>query len=327
MRRSVILAALSQNQPSSSDSPSSSSSSPGATSSPSVLKKPNSNSLSQVRSANGGGYGALLGSKPFKTPFAKVLPRGEGTGRKRKRIDYSGLGGDDNDEDASVTDKNAPRKCVKSLEGAYKGIDATGVSLNVDNRTWKVFAPKDGAIKRGFSVPTMKTKEGRVIETQLTHAALGTRRAVDIPPRPLHDPMGEHSIVLFDPTIDDVDAEKEKERIRQAQEETEKANQQLKGPHKSLAELLGLNKKKEKVIEKVPVVIDPRLGKVLRPHQIEGVKVSQYMPSTGHRRVHVLTSLDTHHSSYTAALLVSSIQRQRDVSWQMRWVLVRRYNA
>ncbi|CAO1616307.1 unnamed protein product [Sympodiomycopsis kandeliae] len=277
MRRSVILAALNQNQSDPSDSSSASSGvSNGSSPSPAHIKKPNPSALSQVRSANGGGYGALLGSKPFKTPFLKTATRGDGAGRKRRKVDYSGLGGEESSGDDETHVENgsskSSRKNVKTLEGMYKGIDASGVSLNVDNRTWKVFQPKDGAMKRGFAVPTMKTKDGRLIETQLTHAALGTRRAIDIPPRPLHDPMGEHSIVLFDPTIDDVEAEREKERLQKAQEENEKINEQPAGPHKSLAELLGLNKKKEKVVEKVPVVIDPRLGKVLRPHQVEGVK-------------------------------------------------------
>ena len=40
-----------------------------------------------------------------------------------------------------------------------------------------------------------------------------------------------------------------------------------------LKELLGGGKDKKKMGNKVPVVIDPRLCKVLRPHQIEGVKV------------------------------------------------------
>jgi len=42
--------------------------------------------------------------------------------------------------------------------------------------------------------------------------------------------------------------------------------------HKSLAEILGL-KKEVQERPRVPVVIDPRLAKVLRPHQVEGVKV------------------------------------------------------
>lgn len=44
--------------------------------------------------------------------------------------------------------------------------------------------------------------------------------------------------------------------------------------HKSLAEILGIPKRGDvKEQPKVAVVIDPKVAKVLRPHQIEGVKV------------------------------------------------------
>jgi DNA repair and recombination RAD54-like protein len=44
--------------------------------------------------------------------------------------------------------------------------------------------------------------------------------------------------------------------------------------HRSLAEILGIPKRGEPVDQpKVAVVIDPKITKVLRPHQIEGVKV------------------------------------------------------
>ena len=44
--------------------------------------------------------------------------------------------------------------------------------------------------------------------------------------------------------------------------------------HKSLAEILGIPKRGQVVEQaKVAVVIDPKIAKVLRPHQIEGVKV------------------------------------------------------
>ncbi len=42
----------------------------------------------------------------------------------------------------------------------------------------------------------------------------------------------------------------------------------------SLKQLLGSGKDKKAKVDKVAVVIDPRLTKVLRPHQVEGVKVS-----------------------------------------------------
>jgi DNA repair and recombination RAD54-like protein len=238
-------------------------------------------------------------------------------------------GEDDDDDDAGPDDSGCgggkrSKKAAKTLEGMYKGIDASGVSLNVDTRKWSVFKPKDGAMKRGFSLPSMKSKDGKIIELQPTYAALGTRRAIEIPPRPLHDPMGEHAIVLFDPTIDDAEAEREKERLRLEQDEQEKLNAQNVGPHKSLADLLGLNKKKTKVVEKVPVVIDPRLAKVLRPHQIEGVKVSRiasYEASLLFRDGELTGFLTTWLSSSCISVqLVSSTQRHRAVSWLTRWV-------
>lgn len=92
--------------------------------------------------------------------------------------------------------------------------------------------------------------------------------------KPLHDPSGEFAIVLYDPTIDDVPEEpKKKEPGEPNGEDQPKIEEPL--VHKSLADILGLKKKVEGR-PKVPVVIDPRLAKVLRPHQVEGVKVCQF---------------------------------------------------
>ena len=87
-------------------------------------------------------------------------------------------------------------------------------------------------------------------------------------PKPLHDPSGEFAIVLYDPTIDD------KPTTMDAAEKAPKEKEKIDGPimHKSLGEILGLKKKVEDR-PRIPVVIDPRLTKVLRPHQVEGVKV------------------------------------------------------
>lgn len=98
---------------------------------------------------------------------------------------------------------------------------------------------------------------------------LGMRRGATFVVKPLHDPSGEFAIVLYDPTVDGKPAKKKEES-----ENSEDVPPKLDEPlvHKSLADILGL----KKVVEdrpKVPVVIDPRLAKILRPHQIEGVKV------------------------------------------------------
>ena len=109
---------------------------------------------------------------------------------------------------------------------------------------------------------------------------LGLRQGAVFVARPLHDPSGEFAIVLFDPTIDDMQndiankGEKEGEYhdIDAADKSTEVVKLDRPVMHKSLAEILGL-KKEVQERPRVPVVIDPRLAKVLRPHQVEGVKV------------------------------------------------------
>ena len=72
--------------------------------------------------------------------------------------------------------------------------------------------------------------------------------------------------------------EKEEEKERLAKEAAEKTDGMYNPHGKSLRELLGDPKAKRRQHPKVPVVIDPRLTKVLRPHQVEGVKVRFFVP-------------------------------------------------
>lgn len=150
-------------------------------------------------------------------------------------------------------------------------------------KQFPVYKPKSlsSIIGKGFTIPGMK-KRGVLVENRPTNQALGTRRALEVIPRPLFDPMEEMSIVLWDPTTDDRDAERalEKERIEQARKEAEgdteadELERERRKVHRSLADMLGLvsSGQKKKQAVKVAVVIDPRVGKVLRPHQVEGVK-------------------------------------------------------
>lgn len=94
------------------------------------------------------------------------------------------------------------------------------------------------------------------------------RRGATFVVKPLHDPSGEFAIVLYDPTVDD----KSVKKIVEAEITEEPPKLDVPLVHKSLADILGLKKQVEDR-PKVPVVIDPRLSKILRPHQIEGVKV------------------------------------------------------
>ncbi|RDW65876.1 DNA-dependent ATPase RAD54 [Aspergillus mulundensis] len=98
---------------------------------------------------------------------------------------------------------------------------------------------------------------------------LGMRQGATFVVKPLHDPSGEFAIVLYDPTVDDIDEATPKEQDKDGEDKDQKLDEPL--VHKSLADILGLKKKVEER-PKVPVVIDPRLAKILRPHQVEGVK-------------------------------------------------------
>jgi DNA repair and recombination RAD54-like protein len=84
--------------------------------------------------------------------------------------------------------------------------------------------------------------------------------------------MADHAIVLYDPTIDDIPTMEEIDEAA-LEEERKRKEAERNGPHKSLKAILGIVDVKKKQEVKVPVVIDPVLSKMLRPHQIEGVKV------------------------------------------------------
>ncbi|CCO27686.1 DNA repair and recombination protein RAD54 and RAD54-like protein [Rhizoctonia solani AG-1 IB] len=218
--------------------------------------------------------------KPFKspapaTPVARPQPQ-----RKRKRVVYKEQGSDSESDSGGKGKKNKNKK--KPVDDSYQDeANTSGVNIN---KLFPTFGPPKPITGR-FSLPSITDKSGNVVPAVMTNVALGIRPAVKIPPRPLHDPMADHAIVLFDPTIDtrETDEErKEREKLEaavKAREEKEKAALEagaanLYNPHKSLRELLGGGKDTQlTVAPKVPVVIDPKLGKILRPHQIEGVKV------------------------------------------------------
>jgi DNA repair and recombination RAD54-like protein len=130
-----------------------------------------------------------------------------------------------------------------------------------------------------FKVPTIqaKTDEQRKITPKAakvaavataaiqasTNSNFGERKTLGLkrrmgPPRALYDHTAEDAIVLWDP--DQVPVEEEELKIT-----TDKPKK--KG--KSLSEILGIEKEEKKLVH---VVVDPVLGRVLRPHQVEGVK-------------------------------------------------------
>lgn len=189
-------------------------------------------------------------SRPFKCPgSATRAVATDRPARKKRRIDYKGT------DDAADDDKpwtNADRLAL----------------ANRDVNKFPAFKakPKDTVFRKAFAVPLLN-KDTAAYNPNRPPPTLGLRRGAIFAAKPLHDPSGEFAIVLYDPTIDD----KVKE-IPKAEDKKEVEKLDVPLVHKSLSEILGIRKKVEGDHPRVPVVIDPRLAKVLRPHQIEGVK-------------------------------------------------------
>jgi DNA repair and recombination protein RAD54 and RAD54-like protein len=257
-------------------------------------------------------------NKPFKPPSVSKKNLRDQPQRKRKRVSYKGADAGNNSDSDSDTGSKKKKK---------NGRDGFEMVCDDNTQSWPVFRAKpfDSHARQAFSIPEMKNKNGEVVPTVATNLALGIRPPSTIPPRPLHDPMEDHAIVLYDPTIDDRETDEERkerekeEAKRKAEEEARAKTAGMFNPHKPLRDLLGGGKEKQKRNDKVPVVIDPRLSKVLRPHQVEGVKVRDQVLELW-RRSHSV-------SSYTSAPLGWLWTINMAVLWLTRWVLGRRCSA
>ncbi|KAI9722848.1 MAG: DNA-dependent ATPase protein rad54 [Chrysothrix sp. TS-e1954] len=198
--------------------------------------------------------------KPFRCPGSALAATrtSDKPARKRRKITYV-------DADGSTEDG----------ETAYCNDDRLAIATRDANR-FPVFKARDKEtlFRQRFAIPLVK-KESNAYDCGRPAPLLGMRQGVTFVARPLHDPSGEFAIVLYDPTIDDKPKEQPKEPDENGKSHEEGETVKIDTPivHKSLADILGLKKRvggEER--PKVPVVIDPRLTKVLRPHQVEGVK-------------------------------------------------------
>jgi DNA repair and recombination RAD54-like protein len=192
--------------------------------------------------------------RPFKCPGSAAPSRGSDRppARKRRKVSYA-------DADGSVEDGDKP----------YTNDDRLALATREVNKfpVYKV-KDKEGLFRQRFAVPLIK-KDENAYNAFRPPPLLGLRQGKAFVAKPLHDPSGEFAIVLYDPTIDDKSTQAIEKKTEE-QQETVKLDVPL--VHKSLADILGLKKKVVDERPKVPVVIDPRLAKVLRPHQVEGVK-------------------------------------------------------
>lgn len=192
--------------------------------------------------------------KPFKCPgVAGRSPAIDRPSRKRRRVDYTGA------DDSVDADK------------PYSNNDRLALATRDANR-FPVFQAQDKGIvfRKAFSIPLIN-KDTTAYNPNRPPPTLGLRQGAVFVPKPLHDPSGEFAIVLYDPTVDDKPKDLPKLELEKGKVE---AVDKLDAPlvHKSLAEILGIKKKVDDDHPRVPVVIDPRLAKILRPHQVEGVK-------------------------------------------------------
>lgn len=192
-------------------------------------------------------------SKPFKCPGSATISRASvKPARKRRKVDYGGADGEKEDGEKPWT--NEDRLAL----------------ANRDVNRFPVFEvkDKDTMFRKRFAVPLIN-KDSATYNPNRPPPTLGLRQGAVFIAKALHDPSGEFAIVLYDPTID----EKPK-TIEEARKADEPDTPKIDAPlvHKTLAEILGIKKVVEGERPKVPVVIDPKLSKVLRPHQIEGVK-------------------------------------------------------
>ena len=190
--------------------------------------------------------------RPFKCPGSSQPSRLlDKPARKRRKVNYGGA-------DASGEDGDT----------GYTNDDRLALATRDVNR-FPVFKAKDkdNIFRQRFSVPLIRKDTSAF--GQRPAPVLGMRQGAVFVARPLHDPSGEFAIVLYDPTIDNKPKVEGDEEKKEDEKEVVKVDEPIM--HKSLADILGLKKKVEER-PKVPVVIDPRLTKVLRPHQVEGVK-------------------------------------------------------
>jgi len=191
--------------------------------------------------------------RPFKCPgTAKPTRASEKPARKKRKVNYAG-------DDGDVEDGDKP----------WSNEDRLALA-NRDANKFPVFKVKDKEtlFRQRFAVPLVN-KDVASYNPNRPAPTLGMRTGAVFVAKPLHDPSGEFAIVLYDPTIDD--KPKNAQEVEKKAEEEDKPTLDVPIMHRSLADILGLKKKVDDH-PKIPVVIDPRLAKVLRPHQIEGVK-------------------------------------------------------
>ncbi|CCH44834.1 DNA repair and recombination protein [Wickerhamomyces ciferrii] len=222
-------------------------------------------------------------SKPFKVPFKT---RSSAISSGGKPVRSARLKGPESYAMMSVEDDKENNDMV-DIDGQTIMKRKNALSLRrliTDNNYGSTM---ETTLRRSFTSPLASKPNAANI---LPPPPLGTKRKPIMVPRPLHDPSDESAIVLYDPTVEKIISDDDLEALDKAIAEAkardegktlecsielEERPSKRRNVHKSLNEILGITKNPEdegKKFPDVPVIIDPKLTKILRPHQVEGVK-------------------------------------------------------
>lgn len=200
--------------------------------------------------------------------------------RKRRKVNYAEMDGD-----CATLSKSFDGDFNEARQAAYTKWATDEAAANIrakynlkplrqsEKQNIPVLVVRPHALTSKYTLPTAGKEN---LGDRPPPASLGMRRKANFVARPLHDPAGEFAIVLYDPTIDDEPTPEIRIDLSQAMDVDSPTNMppppKPSKVHKSLAQILGIEDKTDDTKPKVPVVIDPRLAKILRPHQVEGVK-------------------------------------------------------
>lgn len=217
-------------------------------------------------------------SKPFRVPFAnRSLNEGLGAKNSSKKLNRRAR-----ENVKSYTELSVEGQDIDDLGYGENGeaVKTKRVGALLPRTMIKSCDMTASKLRKGFAVPLAKRSDD-IFSIPHPPPPLGTRRKLILPPRALHDPTSEFAIVLYDPTVDRFSDLEEKPKEPTPASEDNDYNENFddhlrkkRKTEKSLAEILGIykNKNPDEEFPDVPVVIDPRLAKILRPHQVAGVK-------------------------------------------------------
>lgn len=221
-------------------------------------------------------------TRPFKVPFKGKKQPLQSRSTNQEYLDGGGRSLRKRSATVSYAGLDTENELPPMSQGHHVRKDALSNRRLAEDPTR--LSSIETVLRRSFTVPI----KGYVQRHSLP-LTLGTKKKIALEPRPLHDPTDEFAIVLYDPTIDgsmiiqdttDVPVDTRSQSV--GPEEKDNKEIPRKQPkylsnglkNKTLKELLGEDEDTQvkKKYANIPVVIDPKLAKILRPHQVEGVR-------------------------------------------------------